>query len=102
MCIRFTVASKPGRKQVAQSSPNSSCLYNPDDALLTRTRRNQPEGVMKILLAVDDSTYSTEATGAVGARPWPPNTAVRVLSVVEPVSLPASEMWYDTNGMLER
>jgi nucleotide-binding universal stress UspA family protein len=57
---------------------------------------------MKILLAVDNSEYSAEAVKAVTARPWPPNTFVRVLSVIEPITPPAAELWYDAGGDLER
>ena len=57
---------------------------------------------MKILLAVDDSPYSSEAVGAVATRPWPPETTVRVLSVVENVAPPAAELWYGAGGDLER
>jgi nucleotide-binding universal stress UspA family protein len=39
---------------------------------------------MKILLAVDGSTYSDEATKEVAERPWPPGSEVRLISVVEP------------------
>src|SRR5205085_8240235 len=55
-----------------------------------------------ILLAVDDSSLSSAAAGVVGARPWPSNTVVRVLSAVEPVPLPATELWYDTSNLIER
>src|SRR5215207_9524391 len=57
---------------------------------------------MKILLAVDDSPDSSEAVGAVAARPWPPGTAVRVLSAVGKLPPPAAELWYDAGGDLER
>src|SRR5438270_3662584 len=57
---------------------------------------------MKILLAVDDSSYSSEAVGAVADRPWPPGTTVRVLSAVENIPRPAAELWYDAEGQLER
>lgn len=39
---------------------------------------------MKILLAVDGSAPSEHILQAVAARPWPPNTSVEVISVVEP------------------
>lgn len=57
---------------------------------------------MKILLAVDGSDYSAEAVKAVAERPWPEGTEVRVLTAVEPVVPPATELWYDAGGSLER
>ena len=39
---------------------------------------------MKILLAVEPPEQSDAAINAVAQRPWPPNTIVEVLSVVEP------------------
>ena len=57
---------------------------------------------MKILLAVDGSEYSAEAVKELAARPWPPQTMVRVLSAVVPVTPPAAELWYDAGGSLER
>lgn len=56
---------------------------------------------MKILLAVDGSPYSTAAVESVSRRPWPTGTVVRVLSAVEHVVPPASELWYDAGGSLE-
>ena len=57
---------------------------------------------MKILLAIDDSTYSKAATEAVASRPWPQGTVVRVLSAVEHIVPPASTLWYDAGGSMER
>jgi nucleotide-binding universal stress UspA family protein len=57
---------------------------------------------MKVLLAVDSSEYSGEAVSEVAKRPWPANTVVRVLSVVEPITPPAVELWYDAGGSLDR
>jgi nucleotide-binding universal stress UspA family protein len=57
---------------------------------------------MKILLAVDGSEYSADAVREIAARPWPPQTTVRVLSAVEPVTPPAAKLWYDAGGSLER
>ncbi len=42
---------------------------------------------MKILLAIDGSDFSQAALQSVIARPWPGNTEVKVLHVVEPPSL---------------
>jgi nucleotide-binding universal stress UspA family protein len=42
---------------------------------------------MKILIAIDGSDFSQAALESVIARPWPTDTEVRVLNVVEPPSL---------------
>jgi nucleotide-binding universal stress UspA family protein len=42
---------------------------------------------MKILIAIDGSDFSQAALRSVIARPWPPDTAVKLLHVVEPPSL---------------
>ncbi len=55
---------------------------------------------VRILLAVDHSEYSSEAIKEVAIRPWPPNTIVRVLSVVEPLTPSATELWYDAAAVL--
>ena len=57
---------------------------------------------MKILLAVDGSEHSAAAVETVARRPWPPGTAVRVLSSVERIVPPAAEIWYDAGGSLEQ
>lgn len=57
---------------------------------------------MKLLLAIDDSPYSEAAVESVTSRPWPSDTTVRVLSAVEPIVPPATELWYDAGGSLER
>jgi nucleotide-binding universal stress UspA family protein len=46
---------------------------------------------MKILLALDDSPYSEAALDEVVARPWPPTSVIRVLSVIQPYTPPATE-----------
>jgi nucleotide-binding universal stress UspA family protein len=57
---------------------------------------------MKILLAIDSSEYSDDAIAEVATRPWPPQSVVRVLSVVEPATPPAAKLWYDAGGSLAR
>ncbi|HLJ15601.1 MAG TPA: universal stress protein [Bryobacteraceae bacterium] len=42
---------------------------------------------MKILIAIDGSDFSQAALQNVIARPWPANTSVKVLHVVEPPAL---------------
>jgi general stress protein 26/nucleotide-binding universal stress UspA family protein len=56
---------------------------------------------MKILLAMDDSPYSSEAVREIARRKWPAGTTVRVLSAVEDIPPPATELWYDAGGGLE-
>lgn len=46
---------------------------------------------MKILLAIDGSACSERAVGEVARRPWPDDTQVRILSVVEPTAPLAAE-----------
>lgn len=54
---------------------------------------------MKVLLAIDGSSYSAEAVGEVAARMWSPETMVRVLTAVEPVTPPTTEIWYDADAL---
>ena len=42
---------------------------------------------MKLLLAIDDSNFSQAAVQSVVTRPWPPDTEIRVLHVIEPPAL---------------
>lgn len=42
---------------------------------------------MKVLIAIDDSRFSQTVVKSVLARPWPPETEMKVLHVVEPPSL---------------
>lgn len=46
---------------------------------------------MKILLAVDGSPHSQAAVDEVARRPWPSKSMVRVLSVIQPYTPPATE-----------
>ena len=57
---------------------------------------------MKILLAVDESSHSAEAVQVVADRPWPPDTVVRVLTVVQPFVPPAAEFAYDAVGAMQQ
>ena len=53
---------------------------------------------MKVLLAIDGSSYSTAAVELVESRPWPPDTIVRVLMAVEPIMQPP-DMWSGMVGV---
>lgn len=46
---------------------------------------------MKILLAVDGSPHSQDAVDEIARRPWPPDSTIRVLSVIQPYTPPATE-----------
>jgi hypothetical protein len=46
---------------------------------------------MKILLAVDGSAHSQVAVDEIARRPWPSKSTVRVLSVIQPYTPPATE-----------
>jgi nucleotide-binding universal stress UspA family protein len=47
---------------------------------------------MKILLAIDGSPHSQDAVDEVARRPWPSNSTIRVLSVIQPYTPPATEI----------
>jgi nucleotide-binding universal stress UspA family protein len=55
---------------------------------------------MRIILAVDYSSDSERALRELAARPWPPGTIIRVLSVVENIPPSAAELWFDGGGSL--
>jgi nucleotide-binding universal stress UspA family protein len=48
---------------------------------------------MKILLAVDGSTFGDEAINEVAGRPWPAGTEVKAICAVEPPFVGAAEPW---------
>jgi nucleotide-binding universal stress UspA family protein len=56
---------------------------------------------MKILLAIDGSTFSDAAVREVATKPWTVNSEVRIVSVVEPPLLPTVETWAPPNNYLE-
>jgi nucleotide-binding universal stress UspA family protein len=60
---------------------------------------------MRVLLAVDESDYSTAAARVIAARPWPQGTEVRVMSAVDlaPSFLQSAfePPFVDTKGMEE-
>lgn len=48
---------------------------------------------MKILLAVDGSEYSNAAADSVAKRPWPAESEVKIIAVMEIVQPYLTEMW---------
>src|SRR5262249_35021053 len=55
---------------------------------------------MKILLAIDGSTFSDVAVNEVATRPWPAGSVLRIISVVEP-PLPTIETWVPPPDYIE-
>jgi nucleotide-binding universal stress UspA family protein len=47
---------------------------------------------MRILLAIDGSPHSQVAVDEVARRPWPSKSTIRVVSVIQPYTPPATEV----------
>lgn len=59
---------------------------------IARPRRESNNGTpVRIVIGVDNSTYSQAAVDAVAQRPWPAGTEIRLLAVVDTVMPVASE-----------
>jgi nucleotide-binding universal stress UspA family protein len=56
---------------------------------------------MKILLAIDGSPCSDAAVAEVARRPWPEDSQVRVVSVVEPPGALTAEPYMGAGGYFE-
>ena len=56
---------------------------------------------MKILLAIDGSPCSETAVAEVARRPWPADSQLRVISVVEPPGALTAEPYMGTGGYFE-
>ena len=56
---------------------------------------------MKLLLAIDGSPCSDTAVEEVVRRPWPPDTQVRIISVVEPPGALTAEPYMGVAGYFE-
>jgi len=56
---------------------------------------------MKILLAIDGSSFSDAAVQEVASKPWPDSSEVKIISVVEPPLLPTVETWVPPDNYLE-
>ncbi|MBI3652005.1 MAG: universal stress protein [Acidobacteria bacterium] len=56
---------------------------------------------MKILLAVDGSSYSDAAVAAIAKRPWPAHSEIKILSVIEPFMPYMTEIWATSNEFWE-
>ena len=56
---------------------------------------------MKILLAIDGSTFSDAAVKEVAQKPWPVDSEVKIISVVEPPLMPTVETWVPPDNYIE-
>jgi nucleotide-binding universal stress UspA family protein len=56
---------------------------------------------MKILLAIDGSSFSDAAVKEVATKPWPVNSEVKIISVVEPPLLPTVETWVPPDNYIQ-
>jgi nucleotide-binding universal stress UspA family protein len=56
---------------------------------------------MRILLAIDGSSFSDAAVREVANKPWPPDSEVKITSVVEPPMLPTVETWVPPDNYIE-
>ena len=54
---------------------------------------------MKILLAVDDSEYSTAAVNEVAQRTWPRRSTLRILKVIEPFPIGVEPWVGESEGL---
>ncbi|HKG21374.1 MAG TPA: universal stress protein, partial [Blastocatellia bacterium] len=57
---------------------------------------------MKILLAIDGSSFSDTAVDEVAGKPWPENSEVKIISVAEPPTIPAIEPWMPTDAYFQQ
>lgn len=56
---------------------------------------------MRIILAIDGSSFSDAAVTEIAARPWPAESEVRIISVVEPPLLPTVETWVPPDNYIQ-
>jgi len=56
---------------------------------------------MKILLAIDGSTFSDAAVKEVAMKPWPVDSEVKIISVVETPLMPTVETWVPPDNYIE-
>jgi len=56
---------------------------------------------MKMLLAIDGSTFSDAAVKEVATKPWPVDSEVKIISVVEPPLMPTVETWVPPDNYIE-
>ncbi len=56
---------------------------------------------MKILLATDGSKFSEAAVDEVANKPWPKETEVKIVSVMEVPVIPVVEGWVPNNSYFE-
>jgi nucleotide-binding universal stress UspA family protein len=57
---------------------------------------------MKILVAVDGSDFGNAAANSVANRPWPANSEVKIISVMEPFQPYLAEVWAVSDDFYEQ
>lgn len=100
--VRFLLGSIA--KAVVQNAPCSvEIVRHPrhDKDHPEHDRAAQQPSRMRILLATDGSEYSAAAARSIAARPWPADSEVRIVSVVESIA-PAADPWYAAGAVAER
>lgn len=100
--VRFMLGSIA--KAVVQNAPCSvEIVRHPrhDKEHPDHEKADQPPAGMRILLATDGSDYSAAAARSIAARPWPADSEVRIIGVVEQIA-PAADPWYAARAVAER
>jgi nucleotide-binding universal stress UspA family protein len=100
--VRFMLGSIA--KAVVQNAPCSvEIVRNPRDDREhpDHDKPFEPKTGIKILLATDGSDHSLSAARSVAARLWPPDSEVKIISVIEQI-VPAAEPWYAAGAVAER
>jgi nucleotide-binding universal stress UspA family protein len=57
-----------------------------------KKENSSKEGIVKILLSIDGSEHSARTVDEIGSHPWPADSMVRVLSVVDQVATATPEI----------
>lgn len=100
--VRFMLGSIA--KAVVQNAPCSvEIVRSPKDNRdhPDHDKTFEPKNGIKILLATDGSDYSVSAARSIAARSWPPDSEVKIISVIEQI-VPAAEPWYAAGAVAER
>lgn len=74
----------------------------PCSVVIVRRPERQPiKGTKRVLLATDGSAHSEAAARSVSQRPWPEDSVVRVVSVIDPM-IPVMDPWYAAGEVIDQ